>query len=74
VFVSENKDSKSPDLVCEALLRDTFIRVADAEPALLQMLLQNICTFMEEVYWQEYNVELVNCQCFLPIFWTIPLS
>jgi hypothetical protein len=69
VFVSENKDSNSSaQRVCEALLRDTFFRVADAEPALLQMLLQNMCTFIEEVYWQEYNVELIICKSSLDFF------
>lgn len=63
VFVSENKDSNpSPDFVCEALLRDTFLRMADTEPSLLQTLLQNMRTFIEEVYRREYNVQLILCK------------
>jgi hypothetical protein len=69
VFVLESKDSNpSPEFVCEALLRDTFLRVAaDTEPALLQTLLQNICNFIEEVYYQEYNAELIVCKSSLDI-------
>jgi hypothetical protein len=63
VFVSENKDSNpSPDFICEMLLRDTFLRMADTEPSLLQTLLQNMRTFIEEVYQREYNVELILCK------------
>jgi len=77
VLVPTNVEAEvPPSSLSEVLLRDTLLHVLGVEPGFLPMLLQNICSFIQEVYDQGYSVELITCMLlcrFPPQTFTISL-
>ncbi|KAF4615386.1 hypothetical protein D9613_003079 [Agrocybe pediades] len=60
VFQAQWKDpSFTAQVLCDALLRDTFARAVECDPISFQAVVQNLSTFIEMVFSKDYSFELI---------------